>query len=573
MADIYNDPKYACPPPSLPPHDDLYSRTVYQAIQQDADFNSCSSMLDVVYKKLEDIHIHEKTSNLSPAAMAIIAIAVSVAMGPGGASWIGSGATNAIGGAAMQAGAVTLATSAATSLANGEGIDGVIKKITSSDGLRSLAISMATAGVLNSEAFKSLGFVNNADFASNFFTSELAIDIATQATQAVVTSTVRAGISTIINGGDLGDFGDSFKTSLIQSGVNALGEAMTDKISDAFSLESGESFDVAMTYISNAAAGCIIGAVSFETQDNGQQDSNDSAKNNCASAATGAVIGTAVAHATLNSDEFKQESEALETKIVALDFDENKHGKILDFIKSEDFKHHALGELHSLRDEGADIAKLSAALGVFVAGGSSQQINLSANLSEDVAKTQIQTQIQFQMAQAALSIENFNQQPDDYFANLDTEAGYDKFTEYFNAKIDNENTQLGKRTLEGAKKAATLKLKLYEPNATDQQITEIVNSQGFEDMYNKSEEVMELIRLRLTNFKQIGAVHYQTVLSTGASSDEGIAILGRKMREEPVLTALIFQDAQPVLQPLGKMSKDIAEQLDNPIAKWTLIAF
>ena len=39
--------------------------------------NQCTRMLDVVYSKLEDIHKHDKTSSLSPAAMAIIAIAVS----------------------------------------------------------------------------------------------------------------------------------------------------------------------------------------------------------------------------------------------------------------------------------------------------------------------------------------------------------------------------------------------------------------------------------------------------------------------------------------------------------------
>ncbi|RZM69806.1 hypothetical protein C3B51_23315, partial [Pseudoalteromonas rubra] len=51
MSDLHNDPEYA-------------------------------GNIDLAYKKLVEIHKHEKKSTLSPAAMAIIAIAVSVAMGP-----------------------------------------------------------------------------------------------------------------------------------------------------------------------------------------------------------------------------------------------------------------------------------------------------------------------------------------------------------------------------------------------------------------------------------------------------------------------------------------------------------
>ena len=360
MADIYNDSKYACPPPSLPPHEDFYSRTVYQAIQQDADFNSCSSMLDVIYNKLEDIHIHEKTSNLSPAAMAIIAIAMSVAMGPAGPGWIGSGANaigpalnGAISGAAMQAGAVTLATSAASSLANGEGIDGAIKKIISSDGLRSLAISMATAGVLNSEAFNSLGFVNNADFASSFFTNELAIDIATQATQALVTSTVRAGISTIINGGDIGDFGQAFKVNLVQNAINSLSVSLAQEIGDA-------DLDVGILYASHAAVGCITGTLTTKLSGG---DSNLG----CVSGAGGAVIGEYIGRSYQDNLKENVSNWLAEQKILGNE------------LNKDDIQR----QVYAFKQAGVDLARLGAALTALTLGGN---VDIAGNSGANAAE-------------------------------------------------------------------------------------------------------------------------------------------------------------------------------------------
>lgn len=393
MADIYNDPQYACPSPSLPDIEDFYSRTVYKAIQQDADFNNCSSMLDVVYSKLEYIQIHKKTSNLSPAAMAIIAIAMAVAMGPAGAGWIAGGANpisafGFISAPAMQAAAVTLATSAATSLANGEGIDGAIKNIISSDGLRSLAISMATAGVLNSEAFNSLGFVNNADFTSSFFSNELAIDIATQATQAVVTSTVRAGISTLINGGDLGDFKAQLVNSLKTYAIAEIGKQLASKIGDAVNSDPVKINEFTR-YLAHAGVGCLTGTLTATV--------NDSEKGlGCSSGAGGAVIGELVADAhknITNQAELEQELKDKDKQIKKLlglegvtDI-ESLTSEQLDVLENNldvlDNLDYAQRRLRELKAEGVDLAKLGAGLSAFIAGG---EVNIAADAGTNAAE-------------------------------------------------------------------------------------------------------------------------------------------------------------------------------------------
>ncbi|MDK1286652.1 DUF637 domain-containing protein [Pseudoalteromonas umbrosa] len=329
--------------------------------------------IELVYQKLEAIHTHETTSSLSPAAMAIVAIAVSVAMGPAGTGWIGTGA-NAIGpalngmisGAAMQAGAVTLATQAATSIANGEGLDGAIKKITSSESLRSLAVSMATAGVLNSEAFKSSSFFANADIGSSFFTSELAIDITNQATQALVTSTVKAGISTVFNGGDLASFKDQFVYSLGTFAVNELSETMAEQIKAA-------NFDTAVKYVAHAAAGCVIGLATAEVQN--QSGSSQS----CGSGAVGGVVGEYVGELTREKIDARIEKvhETLSTSLNYANDPDLTEEDILSYWKTQE------AEILQLREAGIDIAKLMGGLSALMLN---VDVNIAAHTAENSAE-------------------------------------------------------------------------------------------------------------------------------------------------------------------------------------------
>jgi len=360
MVDLYNDPQY-------------------------------SENIELVYQRLEELHIHEKTSNLSPAAMAIIAIAVSVAMGPAGAGWIGAGANTigpAMGGLisapAMQAAAVTLATSAATSLANGDGLDGAIEKIVSSDGLRSLAISMATAGILNSEAFQSSSFFNSADIASVMNANQTSIDLINQAQDALMRSVIRSSVSTLVNGGDLGDFGDSLKQNMLVAAANSLGESMAKDIKG---LAEDHNWSDAIRYIAHAGAGCIYGAALAEAQDGSANSLS------CSSGAGGAVVGEVIGDLSRKQVEenAKKQQAFLEDKLDKLKSEaksENSDFSKVDLVELErrfvnDYEGQIQAEINELKAAGVDLAKLGAGLAAFAAGG---DVDLAASAGENAAE-------------------------------------------------------------------------------------------------------------------------------------------------------------------------------------------
>ncbi|WP_194868554.1 DUF637 domain-containing protein [Pseudoalteromonas sp. PPB1] len=400
MVDVYNDPQYKCPSllsSSVPAN---ISEDAFLAMKQDAAFNNCDSTLDVIYSKLENIQKHDKTSTLSPAAMAIVAIAVSVAMGPG-AGLVGNTGTittafaNPAIGAAMSAGAVTLTTHAVSSLAAGNSINDTINSMLSDDSLKSLAISMATAGVLNSETFKSFKFFNNAKVGSSWYNSELAIDIGRQATQAISESIVKAGISTAINGGSFTDFRDSFKTSLKMHAVNELGEHMAAKIATAFDpeLNGGQNLDEAMRYISHAAVGCMIGVATVQATGNG------ASKNlSCASGAGGAVIGEYIASELEKSDKFiaaKNKAKAEFDEFFAGQKNQIRQWSEVEGLSPQEIEQrlnqgaYRLGifaEMDRLRAAGIDISKLGAALGAFVAGADANAIRIAGNAGANSAE-------------------------------------------------------------------------------------------------------------------------------------------------------------------------------------------
>jgi filamentous hemagglutinin len=248
------------------------------------------SQVELAYK-----YVREHNTNLSPAAMAIIAICVAVAMGPAGAGWIGTG-TNGIGVAAgaagqtltlsasvMQAGALTLATSAAQNLLAGKSPAETLKAMTTDDALKNLAISMATAGALNQlgnmgaklELFEETAGVTNAASLGN------------QAYQAVVNSVVTAGISVTINGGNSDDYLNAFKVSLATSAINSITKSLAQKIGAAAHLPEDQRIDVGVQYIAHAAVGCLRGTLTSKINGSDTESA-------CYSGAGGAVIGEAV---------------------------------------------------------------------------------------------------------------------------------------------------------------------------------------------------------------------------------------------------------------------------------------
>lgn len=377
MADIYNDPQYKCPTPALPQTPEGYSDFAYRAMQNDPAFNQCTSMLDVVYSKLEDIHKHDKTSSLSPAAMAIIAIAVSVAMGPAGAGLIGgSGSIGAVGfvnGAAMQAGALTLATQAATSLANGNGVEETIKAMHRSDTIRAVATSMATAGVLSEVG--SIEFFGEVNPNAPIMSTDTLISVGNQATQAVINSTVSAGISTVINGGNFGEFTDTFQASLKQAGINAVGEYLSSSIGESY---KNQDISNIVRYLSHAGAGCVLGLVSNEAG-----SAIGGGDESCLTGAGGAVVGELVADAykAQKLDEFYQREQVL-VELLKNEFGYT-NADIAAYYNSESAQSYINKEVAKLTAAGVDLAKLGGATAAFLANS---DVNLAAMTAENAAQ-------------------------------------------------------------------------------------------------------------------------------------------------------------------------------------------
>ncbi|RYZ94328.1 MAG: hypothetical protein EOO68_20455, partial [Moraxellaceae bacterium] len=314
-----------------------------------------NTMVDFAKVDLAYKYVREHNTNLSPAAMAIIAICVAVAMGPMGAGWIGSGGTigttTAAGtltasGAVLQAGALTLATSAAQNLAAGKGVEGTLKAMTTDDALKNLAISMATAGALNElggfELFTDASIGSGLDFAN-------------QAFQAVTNSVVTAGISVTINGGNSDDYLNAFKVSLATNAINTIGQNLSDKISTSKTLN-----DVGK-YVAHASMGCLTSGLTNKLSDADFKDA-------CLSGAGGAVISQAM---SAKADKLKNEIEDW-----AIENASNPESAIT---------YAQFGpKLESLRAQGADLAKLIAALAAFAVGG---DVNAAANSADLVARS------------------------------------------------------------------------------------------------------------------------------------------------------------------------------------------
>ncbi|WP_298772975.1 DUF637 domain-containing protein [uncultured Shewanella sp.] len=370
MADLYNDPEY---------HDNI--ETSYQA--------------------LLNIHEHKKTSNLSPAAMAVIAIAMAVVTGGAGlaalaanagAAIAGSAAAGAVGmagmaatfEAAIAAGMLALSTQTAISLANGNGLIDTAKQMHSTDTVRTVAQSMVTAGALQ--------YVGGMDFFDA--TQEVVkggevvkevntgIQLANQATQMVTRATVNAGINTIFSHGHLSDFGDQFVQSLQQDAINQLGRTMAGKIGAAV---DEKSIGQAVRYMSHAALGCGIGLATANVHGSDKKN-----KISCLSGAGGAVAGEVI------GDIYKSQTE-YNNKVTEVKDELAKYGlttKDIGSLTEEQQKQIAgnytlvngLKTIKTLKDRGVNIAKLGTALGAFIAKA---DVNIAADAGVNAVENNV----------------------------------------------------------------------------------------------------------------------------------------------------------------------------------------
>lgn len=335
--------------------------------------------VELVYK-----HIHESNTSLSPAAMAIIAIAVCVAMGPAGAGWIGSGGTitavGPIAGPVLSAGATTLATSAAQNLAAGKGLEGTLKAITSDDSLKNLAISMATAGAMSYLKVDQMTMFG--DSAKDITPMQ---NLGNQAYQAVVSSTVSAGISVTVNGGNLNDYKKAFTQGLAVNAINTLGEKMAHEIGIAF--DNGSTLQTALKYIAHAGSGCIVGTLSAKA--NGEHTSQGA----CYAGAGGAVVGEIIASNYRTSDEVQNAKNALDSyieengdQVSYLRAQGYTNQEILNELSSRTDLQAMMNQMDQLRQKGVDLSKLGAAISAFAAGANASNINVAATMGETTAE-------------------------------------------------------------------------------------------------------------------------------------------------------------------------------------------
>jgi len=361
----------------------------------------------------------EEQTSLSPAAMAVISIAVAIAAGPVGVEVIA--AVDGSLGVALAAGTTSLINQAALAVINGSlngglnGIGSALEDLASDDLVKSLAVSMVTAGVIaeiDAQFFspdpaqveaakataelKALAAVpplsqNQIDAVVKLAgTSKGLVSYGQQAVQAVTDSAIRAGVQTVIYGDSFDDFGEAFQQSLVQVGIDRLGQYMANEIKAAWDNPGAESFDTAMKYIAHAGSGCLLGTALSANAEGSSQE----ASANCAAGAGGAVVGEFIAIQLRSADDIAA-AEAGIKKVI----DEN--GDYLNSLKEDGFSHEELeailnagsdvstywtNEIDTLHAQGVDLAKLGAAISVFAAGGTAAQVDAAAYTGQNAAE-------------------------------------------------------------------------------------------------------------------------------------------------------------------------------------------
>ena len=306
--------------------------------------------------KLIKINKDDTSRQLSPAAMAIIAIAVAVATGGGGAALLsGSSITGAAAGttwaAVSNAAFTTLVTQASSSLLAGNSLSQTLKNMSSEDSLKSLAISMVTAGAMQHTDLEMFKVAENAP--------TTVITLAQQAGQAVVNATVQAGVSVAISGGNTDQFKAAFKQGFMMSAANSITQVLAQKIGDAAHLPEDQRISVGAQYLAHAALGCLRGTLTAKI--NGSD-----AESACYSGSGGALIGEAVGKyyaSRLNKDVTDWANAQL------------SHTGQWPSDKER------FGQLELLRLRGADIAQLTAAVAAFASGGNADTAASSAKNS------------------------------------------------------------------------------------------------------------------------------------------------------------------------------------------------
>lgn len=227
-------------------------------------------------------------------------------------------AGNAVAEAAIQAGLQSLINKSAVALVNNQGdIGAALKELGSSANIRALLTSMVAAGLT----------VQLADVAGVGYelpaNAPLADRIVQDIQQGLIRATVKAGVSTVIEGGKLDD---NLLGALRLEAAAVLSENVAQEIGKAY--HTGE-IDKVSQMIAHAALGCAAGAI---------------AAGDCKSGAIGSVVGEVTA-------------ELIEKSI---------HDTLTEGDLTRD---EAIVLVNNWRASGVDVARVAAGLAAALAGG------------------------------------------------------------------------------------------------------------------------------------------------------------------------------------------------------------
>ncbi len=332
--------------------------------------------VELIYKEW-----NEKNTSLNAASMAMIAVVMAVVTGGAGAALFAGQISSAVAQAAITSMATMATQSAANAAVNGgnflEVFEAGYESVLSEEGAKQVATSMVTAWAIaqvNAEFFQNID-PEKVD-PSWLHNAEGQLSLAGQATQQVVHAAVSTSTSTLINGGELSDFGDSFTKSLLSSGVNAIGKQMATEIGELY--KAGDIIN-AVRYIAHAGSGCLIG-VAKASVDGGESGQS------CAVGAGGAVVGEVVADVRKSYTQVGQDAAKLEEFLIRHGLDDPQN---LTYAQQEELINLDItataAELSEFGLNTAQYAKLSGALAAFVAGAEASEINIAAFSAENAA--------------------------------------------------------------------------------------------------------------------------------------------------------------------------------------------
>lgn len=225
-----------------------------------------------------------------------VAAGEGVALAGGGAFLTGTGLTISAGvSAAVQAGITALATQATVSFINNDGdIGKVLNELGSSQGVKSIATAMVTAGVIQGLSNVLPENIANATNGSAKFTDQLQRQLIDGTASAVVRSAIN---------------GTSLEVELNRSLTNALWNTVAAQGANAIGdLTQGPDaqFNSVVNKIAHAIAGCAVGA--------GRANSSSG----CAPGALGAVVGELTAEMAGRQDNTVQMAGLMATLSVAI---------------------------------------------------------------------------------------------------------------------------------------------------------------------------------------------------------------------------------------------------------------